>query len=321
MWLALLAALAVGLCGCPRPLPKTQVSLDTLVGEYNANAAAVPRLWARVKVRAAQYDPLTGLETRSYGSRLLPPHGYLLLSKGENPLGPHNFVLIVNETLAHEVARVGVSRDEGVYYMWQRMWEKEAQWGRVELAGAPNIPQLPIDPLGLLAVLTVCQLPGDFTHLPTVALTMNTRPSEQYAYVLTYVDRRPITRQIGFRRELHFVWHDEKPRLLFRINFFDSRGRRVMAARVGDYRPIDVSTMEDPPERPPIMPTDIEITWFDDQDRKTSKVHLWLSEMTAAETWDVAQCRFKENLPGDIPPDKVIQVDSGLVPQPKGDRE
>jgi hypothetical protein len=245
----------------------------------------------------------------------------LLLSKGTVPLGPHNFVLIVRETLAHELARVGVSRDEGVYYMWQKMWEKEARWGRAELAGAPNIPQLPIDPLGLLAVLAVCQLPADFTDLPTVALTMNTRPSEQYAYVLTYVDRRPITRRIGFRHELHFVWHDEKPRRLFRINFFDSRGRRLMAARVGDYRPIDVSTMEDPPERPPIMPTDIEITWFDDQDRKSSTVHLWLSEMTADEKWDVAQCRFKENLPADIPPEKVIQVDRGLLQQLKGGRK
>lgn len=313
----LLAAVAAGVCGCRIPVPRTQVPIEVLVGEYNTNAAKVPRLWARAKIQMTMYHAPTGFPIFTWGNPLLPANGLLLLSKTTDRLGHHNFVLIGRETQAAELFRVGVSADEGVYYMWQRVPEKVALWGRNELAGFPGVKGLPIDPTGVLAVLGVCELPSDFTRLPTVSLTMNTRQFE-YAYMLTYLDRQPLTNRIGFRREMHFIWDDHTARRLFKVNFFDTRGRRVMSARVGNYKPIDVSELEDPPADAPLVPTDIQVTWYNDREQKTSRVNIRLAEMTAAKIWKVEACRFRDNLPDDIPAQNVVQVDKGLTAKGSG---
>ncbi|HUU58768.1 MAG TPA: hypothetical protein VMZ50_04435, partial [Phycisphaerae bacterium] len=136
--LGLLAA--GGLAGCCPPPPKVTVSVDQLVGEYNANAAAVPRLWARAEIDLK----LVGDNgTLRWGTR----SGLLLLSKGGGRLGSHDFVLIGKE-VAEEVFRLGKSLQDGVYYYWYSAGSHQGgMYGATNLAGAPGTRGLPIDPL------------------------------------------------------------------------------------------------------------------------------------------------------------------------------
>jgi len=303
--------LALTAAGCPRPCPTTMVPLESLVAEYNANAASVPRLWARARIQLTLTTP-SGLGlTVGTVSPLDPPNALLLLSRGANPLGPHNFVLIGRETASLELLRVGSSAEEDVYYLWYGFGDRtRAWWGRNKFAGAPGVAEMPIDPNQLLAVLGVCPLPADFTQPPTVAMTMNATPG-QCAYVLTYIDRQPVTRRLTFRREIHFRWDKDEPRRPFLVHFFDAEGRRIMTATLKDYRPIKAAHLPAPPAAASVMPTDIEINW---PERK-SRVHIVLSEMTTADKWQVEACRFREHLPISMPPDHVVQVDEHLETQ------
>ncbi|MFW6132668.1 MAG: hypothetical protein ACOC8F_02135 [Planctomycetota bacterium] len=334
-----LAALAGALAGCPKPCPETAVGVDQLIAEHNANAAAVPRLWARARMRITLRDPQGRTFSWGSASPLATPNGLLLLGKGRNPLGPHDFVLVGRELAGVELFRVGSCAAQGVYYCWYRLGEASAAyWGRHEYAGAPGVDALPIDPNQLLAVLGVCAVPSDLTELPTVALTMQTDPC---AYVLTYVDRRPVSGQIGFRRKVYFRWSDDAPRRPFRVDLISPEGRRVLTARMSDYRPIagasagdadagvdpeawlggaepgDDADADDAAERHaeaarPVMPTDIvieRVPWGDDADRAVAdvrRVHLRLSDMTTADKWDRGACRF------DPPTERVVQVDRGV---------
>ena len=313
--LALTCILAAS--GCTEPLPRTMVSLDQLVGEYNANAARVPRLWARAKIEVSV--PLkAGIDYDVWGatSWLAQPNALLLLFKGADRIGPRNFVIIGSE-LGAEVFRTGCSTDDGAYYFWHRFGSDAALlWGRNEYAGAPGVKALPIDPLGILAVLGICELPSDFSALPTVAMSMDTTPGK-YAYVLTYLDRQPKTGRLLFRREVRFTWGDDKKRRPFRVDFFDARGLRVMHAELKDYKPIE---LVDAPEGAvaPEMPTNIRITWERYRregnalkKNRAASVHIVLSEMQVNEDrGDPIVCKLWDRLPDDIR--KRIQVDRGV---------
>ena len=305
---ALLAA-----AGC-QPCPEKLVSLDQLVAEYNANADAVPRLWARAKLSVTLADADGASFTWGSTSPLAANNGLLLLAKGREKLGPHDFVLIGRETLAVELFRLGSSTAEGVYYLWFRLGDRGGAWfGRHAYAGAPGIRQMPIDPMQLLSVLGVCALPEDATRLPAVAVSMQTTPGD-CAYVVTYVDRQPVTGRILFQREVYFRWSNTEPRRAYKVNLLDPAGRRVMTARLKDYRPIDVSELDDPPPAQPIMPTNIEIVSNPLPGVKVSvkRIHMVLSEMTTKDIWERQQCRFDAARPGEIVP---VQVDAHIRPE------
>ncbi|HUS46876.1 MAG TPA: hypothetical protein VM098_02065 [Phycisphaerae bacterium] len=293
---------ALGTAGCPQ-CPTTCVSIDQLLREYNDNAEAVPRLWARTRIAVTLVDEG---RTFTWGSTspLASPNGLLLLFKGDDRLGPHDFVLVGRELAGLELFRVGASTAQGKYYFWYRLGDKScAWWGRHALAGAPDVKGLPVDPNQLLAVLGVCEIPDDLTALPGIALTMSTKPC---AYVLTYFDRQAVTGRIGFRREVFFNWDDTNLRRPFMINFFAPDGRRVMIARLSDYRPIEVE--KDSRRKPaPVMPTNIEIEtiawpgWKDDN--PVRRVHVVLSDMTTMKKGQPEACQFNP------PAGRVIQVD------------
>ena len=295
MLLTAVCVAAEWLCGCTR-CPQMHVSLEHLVREYNSNAAAVPRLWARVRMDITLADQ----KGRTFTLRSATPNGLLLLRKSA---GPPEFVLIGRE-MGQEMFRAGSSAAEGVYYCWYRFGGKAlALWGRGKLAGAPGIKALPIEPYQLLAVLGICELPGDFTKLPTVAMAMSKDPC---AYVLTYIDRQPISNRIGFRREMYFRWSDTEPRRPFLINFFSSDGRRVMAARMKNYQPVELAEVGEASLAPVVMPTDITIELCGREKGPIRRIHMVLSEMTTADKWQPAALRFGENLPPGI---KKVQID------------
>lgn len=301
----LIAGAMMFAAGCTEPCPKTMIPLDQLVGEYNANAAMVPRLWTRAKVKITVPGKL-GIPF-SWGSTnfLSEPNALLLLFKGEEKTGPRNFVLIGKES-GMEMFRIGCSTADQSYYFWHRFGDDRGLlWGRNKYAGAPGIKGLPIDPLQIPAVLNICELPDDFTQAPTVTLSMNTTPG-QCAYVVTYIDRQPITNNLLFRREVHFRWHDKKKRRPFLVNFFDARGVRIMHAELKNYEKIELVDADDD-AIPPVMPTDIKITW----PSKGTSVHIVLSEMQVNERKGLPEvCDLWDNIPDNIT--KRIQVDRNV---------
>ncbi|MCP4375123.1 MAG: hypothetical protein GY794_02930 [bacterium] len=321
--LGLISLFIIATGGCAQPLPKTQVTLEKLLSEYNTNAAGATMVAAYADIEFTKYHELTGIGLPLWSS----PNGLLRIKKGPDPLGTHDMVLIGRE-VSKQVLRVGTSRKENVYYMWTLIPEAGAMWGRTQLAGAPGIEQLKIDPTGLQAVLGICKLPDNQTAAPAVTLKMDTTPG-RYAYVLSYINRQPVSNHLVARREFRFAWDEERPdgisellwgkqkqRRLEEINFFDASGRRIMSAEIGDYKPIDISDSANPPAVAPIMPTDIRITWFDNRKQKTASVRLRLSQMTAEEIWDTEICEFFGNLPAEIPRSKLVQVDRH-IPRPK----
>lgn len=303
-----LCTAALGAAGCPRQCPRTRVSIDELLREYNSNAAAVPRLWARARIAVTLADDKGRTFTWGQTSPLSAPNGLLLLFKGPGKLGPHDFVIVGQEIAGVELFRVGASTEQGIYYFWYNLGGNSgAWWGRCDRAGAPGIKQLPIDPNQLLAVLGICEMPDDLTSLPSVALTISTSPC---AYVLSYLDRQPVTGRVGFRREVYFHWDDKELRRPFLINFIAPDGRRVMSATLKDYKPIELHGAGQELKAAPVMPTDIEIqtiAWPDDAGHTpVRRIHLVLTDITTQDKALREACRFNP------PPGELIQVDAGV---------
>jgi hypothetical protein len=298
----LLLAVCVLAAGCRKQCPLTRLSQDDLVAEYNRNAEQIPRLWARAKM---QITLANGLTLGSV-SPLANPNGLLLLEQQNPHPGQQNFVLIGRESLAMEIFRLGCNAEQGLYYFWYNAGDYggEALWGHQALAGAPNVKSLPLDPNQLLGVLGISILPSDFTHLPTVALSMTHQPGEWIdakdacAYVLTYIDRQPVSQRIGFRREIYFTWAKDQPARPYLVKLFNQNGERVMVAKLSDYRPIQ--TDSDPA---PIMPTRFEIDW----PANKTRIVMVLSEMSTEDKWDIEATEFSP--PESIQVDKIIQVD------------
>jgi hypothetical protein len=297
---SLLAAIPLGVAGCKAPHPplETVVSMEQVVAEYNANATRIPRLWARAEVSFKK--DAAGLPMNL--------DGLLVLQKSPDRLGPQDFFLKLKEA-GQELGRIGVSMADHAYYLWLRAGDQQqCLWGRLSLAGAPGIEGLPIDPTQLQSVLAICEMPPSQTDPPFVGQTVSFDPC---AYVLTYVDRQPVTGRLLFKRELYFVWSETEPRRPFLLRLLDGRGRPVLKARMQNYKPVQLEDVEDDGP-PPVMPTDIRITW-----RQTgAELHLKLSSMTTADKVDPVAYRFWQWLPPGLR-DRARQVDEGLAaPKP-----
>jgi len=303
-----------GLAGCAPSRPAGMVSRQELVAEYNANAGAIPRLWARAKIELRVTDDRGRTFRWGSVSPLTSPNGLLLLEKTDDLQAPADFVLIGREPGAIELFRLGAGAMKlpegkiddwpGVYYLWYRFGDLgQAWWGLSSLAGSEGIKAIPIDPLQLLGVLSITQLPDDFTQIPTVVLTMSEDP---YAYVVTYLDRQPSTGRIVFRREVLFRWSDTEPRRPFQVNLFDQAGRRVMTAELRAYKPISDAQVQ-PGAQLPTMPTDIRITWPD----RSSSLRLTLSEMSTRRQWDRSATWFDP--PPGLPSESVDAQSAGGV--------
>lgn len=258
---------------CSDPIPTTSVPVEKLVGDFNANASAVPKLWAKARIQATLVDNKGRSFTWGATSPLTAPNGTLLLGKGANKFGPYDFVLIGKEG-PQEIFRLGSSIEQNKYYLRYQYGDKGHLWvGRLDLAGAPGV-KIPIDPNQLASVLCVTELPNDLSQIPTVGLTLDNTPCA-YKYVLTYIDRQPVSKKLMLRREMLYTWSDKvPPDHPFQINLLDSTGKRVMIATLKDYKPIGVGEGQ----KAPVMPTDIDITWPGTGNR----IHLVLSDMTVS---------------------------------------
>ncbi|MFP4140788.1 MAG: hypothetical protein ACLFVH_09800 [Phycisphaerae bacterium] len=315
--MVLTAALAVG-CTQRCPSADTLVPLETLLAEHNRNAAKIPYLRA-----SARYDVTFITEA----GLPLPwsSYGYVFYARGEDRLGPHDFALVGKEA-GNDVFRMGTSTEDNEYYAWASMGSNRfALIGRLDLAGAPGVEGAAIDPTQLPAILGMSEWPNQRGGLPTMALSMSHLPGEeipadeQCAYVLTSIARQPISRTILFRRETYIRWDGDPntPRRAFMVKVFDQQGRRLITASLADYRPIDCSQLESPPDEPPVMPTDIQLHFAPPsavgrsvKGGYISSMRIRLDELATPDLlyFEVARKR----LPASFPPEKIRIVDQHL---------
>jgi hypothetical protein len=287
--------------GC-QPCPEKFVSLETLVADYNANASQVPKLWARARIR------VTLGWSFSWGSTspLAPGNAILLLDKGDNPSEPVDFVIIGKEIV--ELFRVGTDSTDGLYYCWAI---KVGAWfGRTKFAGAPGVKAIPLDPLQLLEILGVTELPAIRAGaMPAVVMTLQNTPGD-CAYVVRYLKPQPISGHLKIWREVYFRWSDTKPHRPYQIKLYDADGLCRVVAKVADYKPIATDTDSDGEDDGPIMPTDIRITFPAIKNVQTaSSLHMRLSEMTTTKVLPSRKVfDFRSHLPTNIT--NPVQVDA-----------
>ena len=314
--------------GCIEPptrrCPETALSLGQLTQDYNANADKVQQVWARAKIDMTVTD---GKNTVTWGSLLGAPNGVILLGKGPNKLGPHDFVLQGTES-GKPLFRVGTSTADNVYYVWFSVGSKGGAFvGSLPNAGAPGSEDIALDPLGLVSLLMVTRLPDDFTTVPTLGMTLNGGvpaggKRTACAYVVTYIDRQPRTGYILMKREIYFNWDGQTPRP-FRVDFIDSTGRRVVTATMGKYVAIPGTGTAG---QEAVLPTDIrleEIPWPKRQS-VIKKIHLQLSELSTTEGDPMEAAKFWTYLPTNLRPG-LKALDPFVKPPPpdedEGDQE
>ena len=302
-----LALAAVGLWSGCRSCPATAVPLEALAAEYNANAAKVHRLWASARVRLTLRDEHGRSFTWGSTSPLAPYNAQLRLWK--EPSGPPGFVLVGRELT--ELFRVGIDAANGVYYVWYRLGDMGRAWfGRTELAGAPGVRGVPIDPLQLVEIFGVTALPVEPGRLPAAVMTLQRNPC---AYVVRYLKPQPITGRLKIWREVYFHWDDRLPRRPYHIRLFDASGRCRVLADVGDYRPIE---WDGPAGEAPVMPTEYHIRWPAIEGvQPAAELHMRLSGMSTRRAFMRAFLDFRSHLPPGIEP---VQVDAALPARPKG---
>ena len=294
---AIAAVLAAGgmltLTGCPAEslddysgCPATYVPLRELVAGYNANAAAMPKLWARASVKVTLPDGKGGWGS---SSPLADPNAVLILSKDAKSPGDDKFVMIGRE-LSVELFRLGVDAANGLYYFWYKFGQRGECWlGRCRFAGAPAVKSVPIDPMQLVSILGVTELPEVAPgKMPAVVMRLSGGPP---AYVVSYLKPQPVTRELKLWREVSFHWSDDKPRRPFRVRLFDPDGLCRMVAEVGEYKPVE---WDGPQDEAPVVPTWLRICWPAIKEvQSASSLEIRLSDMSTTHPFRETVFRFR----------------------------
>jgi hypothetical protein len=306
--------------GCCKPCPTDYLSRGQLVAVHNANAANAPRLWARAAVQVHLVDARG--RAVDWGSTLLAPNALLFLDKaaGDRAVGasgptgpdaPEDFVLIGSES-GQEIFRLGVSASDRVYYIWTSVGSQAwGMFGHTALAGAPGGGAIPVNPLDLSSVLGLTPLPADFARIPNVQMRLHDQPCE-CAYVLTLLDRQPVTGAIVARRDVYMDWDANRPPRPFRVDLLDDAGRAVMIARLKNYKPVAIVGEDAPAGPPAVMPSDIEITW----PKAGSRIHMVLSEMKTRKI-DPDAFLFRDRMPPGVR-DNLTCTDPQTTTAPTG---
>lgn len=338
--LVLVSLLATGGCKpdnivCPDP--KLAAPIESVLAYHNANADRIPRLWSYAKVALTFREKPSDLGvTWGSTSDLAEVNARVFLTKQADPLAPPDFILQIREA-GQEVGRLGISTHDNVYYLWMNFGEnRQVLYGQLDLAGGPTASEIPIDPTQLPAVLGIMPLSPDRTFQ-----TFSTDPC---AYVMSVVDRQPVTGRLLLKREMYLdrranVIRNEKgtlkdPRARWDIvdakgralryrpprpiltKIFSPDGRVVLTAEMSDYQSVELADVEDADETPPMMPTDIRLTWHE----TGSEMRLRLSGMTTADKLVPEAYYFWDRLPANLRP-LARPVDAPAAPprspQPK----
>ncbi|HNX26957.1 MAG TPA: hypothetical protein PKK48_06070, partial [Phycisphaerae bacterium] len=301
--------------GCAQPkCPGTELltPMNDLVSDYNANAAAMPRLWARTRIQiSGKYKGVPF----NYGSvsPKADPNGLLIIRKNDkDPFGPQDFVLIYREA-GNELARLGISRADGVYYSWNKPIDS-CWYGRLALAGAQGV-NVPLDPVQLPGIVGIVPLPQKGDNPLAVHYVRQEWP---FAQVLEYIERQRTAKgcdgHMLLKRETFFRWQIDPaqptailPQEVFMVKLYDNRGVNVMTAYMDNYQPVKLEDAD--PNQPVVakLPTDIKLVW-----QSGECVHMLLPDMTTEDKVDPAVFEFYNRLPAGMGA-KTRRVDANVT--------
>jgi hypothetical protein len=201
--------------------------------------------------------------------------------------------------------RLGASSADNLCYAWYHFGDKGGAWiGRADRAGAPGATEIFIDPLTLIGLLGVIELPAG-----SVTLRMNSGGFAKgpCAYVLTCLDR-PSGANEAIKREIYFTWTENGPRRVFQVICFGRDGRRVLTARMsGDYQPVSGA---DAHGQPAVVPADITMVEDESPGHKSHlrNLRLKLAGAKVGEVDPAEAAKFWDNLPPILKP-RVVDVD------------
>jgi len=298
-------------CGCVPP--ETSVDSARLLKNFDENADKLPYFKAEGTLTVKAYaDGWFRVFKRSEDFTVL------LAKDPENPAGPCDFALYVLD-LGEPVMGMGSSTVDGMYYMFIGFGQSGmCNVGRTALAGAPGIEgmsldisaaagsdkspgkgkKLDINPLQLVSAFAVIPPSNDLTSMPGAILQMQ-GDHWPFEYILTCIDRQGSTQRIVPLHRMIFDWKkDVEPRLPRRIEYLDPNGVWVMTAKIRKYKPVDVADFPNPPQDPPVMPSEIIYTWRNARSgKKMITLTLELSDVWAPEIDYSEACRLIHRIP------------------------
>jgi hypothetical protein len=301
-----LTACAFLQAGCATEVrsPAAQADVDRLVGEYNANASAIPKVWSRATIDLTVADDKGG--TFNWGTQLGASNGILVA--GKNP-GVADFVLVGRES-GQEVMRLGTSSADNLYYVWYHFGDKGGAWtGRADSAGSAGAAEAFVDPASLVGLLGIVQLPSGPGQLTAFALcvghaqAMGPPKCDQppHAYVLAIG-----AAGAGYRREIYFDCGRGGPQRPYKVVYFGRDDKPVLTAEISDYQPVGGTDVHGSQA---VVPAQIVLNGNDGAGRKSHlrDMHLKLAGMKVGEVEPAEAAKFWDNLPPTLK-DRVVDV-------------
>ena len=304
-----LAACAFLQAGCVTEVrsPAAQADVGRLVGEYNANAAAIPKVWSRATIDLTVADDKGA--PFNWGTQLGASNGILVA--GKNP-GVADFVLVGRES-GQEVMRLGTSSADNVYYVWYHFGDKGGAWiGRADGSGAAGASEAFVDPASLVGLLGIVELPAGPGQVSAFALcvghpqALGPPKCEQppHAYVLAVGGSGT-----SYQREIYFDRNKGGgPQRPYKVVYFGRDGNPVLTAELSDYQPVGGTDVHGSQA---VVPTQIVLNGNDGAGRKSHlrDMHLKLAGMKVGEVEPSEAAKFWDNLPPTLK-DRVVDVNN-----------
>jgi hypothetical protein len=193
--------------------------LTTVVTQVNANAAAIPTLYARQEIQADLYD-----KSRNK-SFYVNSSGDVFLRK------PRELLLRGRHDLAGKIFEIGSTED--VFWFTVYGQQDERYWGHYRNLGKPCMQEMPVRPDLIGEVLGITEISTNLLQPPFPTMRFN---HDMEAYMLVWNARLPT--QFYAQKE---IWYDRKSYLPLKVILYDFNGRVLVRANLTNHRPVEVA--------------------------------------------------------------------------------
>ena len=205
--------------------------MAAVINQVNANAAAVPTLYARQEIQADLYD-----KSRNK-SFYVNSSGDVFLRK------PRELLLRGRHDLAGKIFEIGSTED--VFWFTVYSKQDERYWGHYRNLGKPCMQEMPVRPDLIGEVLGITEISTNLLEPPFPTMRFN---HDQDAYMLVWNARLPA--QFYAQKE---IWYDRRTYLPLKVVLYDFNGRVLVRANLQNHKPVEVAGL--PAEKWPKIAT------------------------------------------------------------------
>ena len=193
--------------------------MAAVITKVNANAAAIPTLYARQEIQADLYD-----KSRNK-SFYVNSSGTVFVRK------PRELLLIGKHDLAGDIFQIGSTED--VFWFTVYGQQDERYWGHYKNLGKPCMQEMPVRPDLIGEVLGVTEISTNLLEPPFPTMRFN---HDQDAYMLVWNARLPA--QFYAQKE---IWYDRQTCLPLKVILYDFNGRVLVRANLQNHKPVEVA--------------------------------------------------------------------------------